>query len=141
MKGICLKFLSAGRVDGLGSYQLKNKKIDLWVGPWSLTPSYNLNLEPLGRCNSEPLKKSKSSRSQLFFELSRIKNFAIFTGKHLCSGLFLIKLQAFRPATFLKRDSNTGVSCGYCEIFKNSFFRENLRWLLLTVLPQYSEVS
>ena len=58
----------------------------------------------------------------MFFELSRIKNFAIFTGKHLCSGLFLIKLQAFRPATFLKRDSNTGVSCGYCEIFKNSFF-------------------
>ena len=103
--------------------------------------AYNLDLEPLGPCNSEPLKKSKSSRSQMFFELSRIKNFAIFTGKHLCSGLFLIKLQAFRPATFLKRDSNTGVSCGYCEIFKNSFFRENLRWLLLTVLPQYSEVS
>ena len=27
----------------------------------------------------------------------------------LCWGLFLIKLQAFRPVTLLKRDSNTGV--------------------------------
>ena len=54
--------------------------------------------------------------------MSSITNFAIFTRKHLCWGLFLIKLQAFRPATFLKRDSNTGVSCGYCELFKNTFF-------------------
>ena len=78
---------------------------------------------------------------QLFFEISRIKKFAIFTGKHLCSDLFLIKLQAFRPVTILKRNSNTGVSCGYCELFKNSFFSENFGWLLLTVLPQYSEAS
>ena len=106
------------------STKLKNKKLDLWVGPWSLTPSYNLNLETLDWCNSEPMKKSKSSRSQLFFELNRIKNLAIFTGKNLWSGLFLIKLQTFRPAAFLKQDSNTGVSCGYCEIFKNSFLEK-----------------
>ena len=37
-------------------------------------------------------------------------NFINFTGKHLCSILFLIKLLAFRPATSLKRDSNTGIS-------------------------------
>ena len=42
-------------------------------------------------------------------------------------------MQAFRPATILKRDSNTGVSCGYCELCKISFFIENFRWLLLTV--------
>ena len=35
--------------------------------------------------------------------------FANFTGKHLCWSLFLIKFQVFRPATLLKRDSNTGV--------------------------------
>ena len=40
-----------------------------------------------------------------------------------------------------KRDSNSGVSCGYCEIFKNSFFIKNLWWLLLKVLPQYSKVG
>ena len=63
----------------------------------------------------------------MFFEISSIKNFAIFTGKHLFWGLFLIKLQAFRPATFLKRDLNTGVLCGYCELYKNNFFIENHR--------------
>ena len=33
-----------------------------------------------------------------------------------------MNFQAFRPATFLKNDPNTGVSCGYCELFKNSLF-------------------
>ena len=38
-----------------------------------------------------------------------LKNFAIFTGKHLCWSHFLTKLQGWKPAIFLKRDSNTGV--------------------------------
>ena len=42
-------------------------------------------------------------------------------------------MQAFRHVTFLKRDSNSGVSCGNCGLFKNSFFIENLPWLLLTI--------
>ena len=33
MKGIRLKFSNTGRGDGLGLYQLKNKKLDLSVGP------------------------------------------------------------------------------------------------------------
>ena len=36
-----------------------------------------------------------------------LKNVAIFIGKHLSWSLFLIKLQAIRPETLLKRDSNT----------------------------------
>ena len=31
------------------------------------------------------------------------------TDAHLCWSLLLMKLQAFRPATSLRRDSNTGV--------------------------------
>ena len=44
-------------------------------------------------------------------QINILKNFAIFTikGKHLCWSLFLIKLHTFKPTTFLKRDSNTGV--------------------------------
>ena len=72
----------------------------------------------------------------MFFKIGRLKNFAIFTGMHLFWGLFLIQLQVFYPANFLKRDSNTGASCGYCEIFKNSFFIEHLWLLRLTVLPR-----
>ena len=37
------------------------------------------------------------------------KNFVIFTGKHPRWSLFLIKLQTFRPATLLKRESNSSV--------------------------------
>ena len=75
----------------------------------------------------------------MIFEIISIKNFPIFTGKHLFWGLFLIKMQAFRPATFLKRDSNTDVSCGYYEILRTVFFIENLRWLILAMQLQYSE--
>ena len=77
----------------------------------------------------------------MFFKIGSLKTFAIFTGKHLCWGIYSIKLQVFKPVTFLKRDSNTGVSFRYCEILKNSFFIEHLRWLLLIVLPQHSKVS
>ena len=33
----------------------------------------------------------------------------------MCWSLFLIKLQAFQAATFLKTDSNTGVMFFFCE--------------------------
>ena len=36
----------------------------------------------------------RSSRPQMFFKINVFKNSAIFTGKHLCWSLFLIKLQA-----------------------------------------------
>ena len=50
----------------------------------------------------------RSSCSQMFFKVGVLKNFAIFTGEHLCWNLFLIKLQARWPAASLKRDSNAG---------------------------------
>ena len=36
------------------------------------------------------------------------KNFAMFTGKHFCWRLLLLKLPASRSSTLLRRDSNTG---------------------------------
>ena len=44
----------------------------------------------------------RGSRSQMLFKISTLKNFAIFIEKHLCWGVLLIKLQAWRPATLLK---------------------------------------
>ena len=46
-------------------------------------------------------RKGRSSRSQIFFKIGVLKNFANFTGKHRCWSLFLMK--------FKKTDSNTGV--------------------------------
>ena len=51
----------------------------------------------------------RSSRLQMFFKIGPIKNIANFTEKNLCRSLILIKLQALRLSTFLKRDSNTVV--------------------------------
>ena len=43
--------------------------------------------------------------------------------ENTCVGsLFLIKLRTYRPATLLKRDSNTGAILWNFEIFKNTFF-------------------
>ena len=61
-------------------------------------------------CN---ITKDRSSRCQIFFKLGILKNFAIFTRKHLRWSLFLIKLQAFTLTQVF--------SCQYCEMFKNSF--------------------
>ena len=51
----------------------------------------------------------RSSDLSCSIEKAVLKNFAISTGKHLPWSLLLIDLWASRPATFLKRDSNTGV--------------------------------
>ena len=38
---------------------------------------------------------------------------------------------AFRPATLLKRDSDIGFSYEICKVYKNTYFTEHRRWLLL----------
>ena len=55
--------------------------------------------------------RCRSSRSQLFFKIGILKNFAIVTGKHLCWSHFLIKVT---PAQVFSYE--------YCENFKRSFF-------------------
>ena len=42
-------------------------------------------------------------------KIDTLKDFAIFTGKHLCWSLFLIMFEALRSATLSERDSITGV--------------------------------
>ena len=59
--------------------------------------------------------KHRSSRSMMFFKIVLLKNFPIFTGKHLCWSLFLIKLKMWRPVTLLKRDSIKVFSREFCE--------------------------
>ena len=68
----------------------------------------------------------KSSHRRCSIKKAVLKNFAIFTEKHLCWSLFLIKLQARSPATLFKRDSNTGV---FLWILRNG-----CKWLFLSTL-------
>ena len=66
----------------------------------------------------------KSSSSNMFFKLSVDKNVANFNGKHLCWGLFIIKLQPLG-------DSNTGgFSVKFAKFLRTPFFckaNKNLR--------------
>ena len=69
----------------------------------------------------------RTSRSQMFFKIVVRKNFANFTGKHLCWS---------RPVVFLKRDSNTGIFLWNLLNFKNNFFyRTTLATSLSTKKP------
>ena len=59
-----------------------------------------------------------------------LRNFANFTGKHLCRSL--------RSASLLKRDSSTGASLWNLQKFlKTHFFTEHLLWLLLWISKLY----
>ena len=57
----------------------------------------------------------------VFYKKAVPENFAIFTGKHLCWSLFLIK-------RLYEKETPTPVfSCEYVEIFKKTYFEEHLR--------------
>ena len=62
-------------------------------------------VETLGK----QLIMNRNSHQRCSIKEAFLKNFAIFTGKHLCWSLLLIKLQAFKLVTLLKRNSNTSI--------------------------------
>ena len=79
-----------------------------------------------------------SSQAQMFFKIGALKNFAHFTRKQLCWSILFIKLLAWRPATLLKRDSNTGVflwifgfHINFAKFLITFFLIQHLRWLPL----------
>ena len=78
---------------------VNKKKLDLWLGPWSLVPSCNLDLKPLGPFKSEPLKKLKRSLLDMFCKIGII--YLQYSQETTCVGV-----------SFLKIDYNTGVSDG-----------------------------
>ena len=69
-----------------------------------------------------------------------LKNFAVFTRKHLYWSLFLIKLQAFRPTTLLTWTPTQTFSCECCEIFKSTYFEKHL-WTAASVNQRFSWVT
>ena len=55
-----------------------------------------------------------------------LRNFARFTGKHLCQSLFFNKV-AGSACNFIKNETRALVfSCEFCEISKNTFFTEHV---------------
>ena len=69
----------------------------------------------------------KKQPPELFYKKAVFKDFAVFSGKHLCWNLFLIKLQG----KTLKRLTQV-VSSEICEIFKNTYIEKQLRMAILS---------
>ena len=77
-----------------------------------------------------------------------LRNFAKFTGKHLCQSLFFNKVTDWRSAILLKKDTLAQVfSCQFCKISKNTFFHRTPQVAaselkknknLLVIFPQIS---
>ena len=61
----------------------------------------------------------RSRDLQMLFKIDVLKNFANFTGKHLCWSLILKRYQKETPIQMF--------SCEICEIFKNTFFYRTLQ--------------
>ena len=60
-----------------------------------------------------------------------LRNLAKFTGKHLCQRFFFNKV-AGQACNFIKKESLAQVfSCEFCQISKNNFLTEHLRYWLL----------
>ena len=73
---------------------------------------------------------NRNSCLEVFCRKGVVRNFAKFTGKHLCQSLFFIKVAS--ACNLIKKETLAQVfSCAFCEISKNTFFTEHFQWLLL----------
>ena len=102
----------------LGPYQ--TSIMELFCGHYYRKKTSIIDID---RVLNTPLR---SSRLQIFFKSGVLKNFANFTGKHLCLNLFLIKLQASRLQLYQKETPTQVLSCEICKNFKNTFFYRTL---------------
>ena len=79
----------------------------------------------------------RSSHGRCSVRKGILRNFAKFTRKLLCQGLFFNKVAGWNLQPYQKRDSGTGVFLWILRNFANTFFTEQLRWLLLTFFTGY----
>ena len=69
-------------------------------------------------------KKIQNSHRRCSVRNGVLRNFAKFTGKHLCQSLYFNKV----ACNFIKIETLAQVfSCEFCDIFKNAFFTEHLQ--------------
>ena len=77
----------------------------------------------------------RSSRAEVFCKKSVLRNFAKFTGKHLCKSLFFDKVAGLRLATLLKkRLLHSCFPMNFEKFLRTPFLTEHLRWLRLFFL-------
>ena len=75
---------------------------------------------------------TKSNRPEVFCKKGALKNFAKFTGKHLCQSPFFSEVTGLRSATLLKNSLCHGCfPVNFEKFLRAPFLEEHLRWLLM----------
>ena len=70
----------------------------------------------------------------MFCKKGGLRNFAKFTGKHLCQNLFFKKVAGLRPATLLKKRAwHWCFPVNFTKFLRTPFYIEHLWWLLLHI--------
>ena len=83
--------------------------------------NYNLWINGFRCWRSSIPPNTKSSHPDVFCEKGVLRNFAKFSGKHLCQDLFFNKVAG--ACNFIKKEALVQVfSCKFCETSKNTFF-------------------
>ena len=78
----------------------------------------------------------RSSCPEVFCKKGVLENFAKVIEKHLRQSLFFNEVAGLPVCNFIKKETLTLVfSCEFCQISKNTFFIEHLRWMPLDI-PQ-----
>ena len=92
----------------------------------------NNNYSARKKCLVDLTLREKSSRSEVFSKKVVLRNFAKFTGKHLCQLLFFNKVVGMRPATLLKKRLwHSCFPANFTKFLRTPFLTEHLWWLLL----------
>ena len=77
-----------------------------------------------------------SSRPEVFCKKTVHRNFAKFTGKHLCQSLFLIKLQEISKNTFSYKTPPVAASA-YSENTKTYSPEKNVRFIQCLLIHEF----
>ena len=81
----------------------------------------------------------RSSRLEVFCAKGVLKDFAKFTGKHLCQGLFL-KAADLRPVTLLKKSLwHRCFPADFAKFLRATFFTEQIHRLLLKFISNHTK--
>ena len=87
-------------------------------------------------CKQFGFKKYRSSRLQMYFRKG-VKNFAMFTGKNLCS--LFDKYADLKACNFIKiRLQHRCFPVKFAKFLKTLFFTDNIGWLLLEISHELS---
>ena len=84
------------------------------------------------KCCNFHVTTLRNSHQRSSMKKGVLKNFAKFTGKHLCRSLFFNKVTGLSPAAMLIKETLVQVfSCEFCKISENTFLQNTSGRLLL----------